>query len=179
MVVYGIAKALLIELANDSKLNRGITPQKYVGPAFAAAFSIAVLGLVIGILVIMGSALLIVTGLWIYAVFSVTSPAIVIERAGYSGMSRSKELTKGYRWPILGVVIIFWLGTLLIGGGIEFALIFLAGGADVSLPINIAITSITGAFGTGLGGITIALTYARLREIKEGVSVAEIAPVFE
>ena len=52
MVVYGIATALLVQLAYDSKLNRGITPQKYIGPAFAAAIPIAVLGLVIGVLVL-------------------------------------------------------------------------------------------------------------------------------
>lgn len=31
----------------------------------------------------------------------------------------------------------------------------------------------------GFGGIIIALTYARLREIKEGVAVDQIATIFE
>jgi len=179
MVVYGIATALLVQLAYDSKLNRGITPQKYIGPAFAAAIPIAVLGLVIGILAGIGFMALIIPGLWIYAVFSMTSPSIVIEKVGYRGMGRSKNLTKGYRWPILGVIIIISICAALVGGAVGFALVALMGGGSISIPLNIAVNSIAGAFGTGLGGIAIALTYARLREIKEGVSVDEIASVFD
>ncbi len=179
LVVYGLATAFLVQLAYDSKLRRDVVPTKYIRPAFAAAIPIAVLGTIIGILAVVGAVALIIPGLWIYAVFSMTSPAIVIERIGYRGMGRSRELTKGYRWPILGAVIIISICSGLVAAAIGFVFGFLGSAAGIGIVTSVAINSLGGAFGTGLGGIAIALIYARLREIKEGVSVDQISSVFE
>ncbi len=182
MVTYGVTIALMVQLAYDAKLNRPLRLKSYVSPAFKASVPIAILSVVGGILTWLGSLFLIIPGLWLYAVFSVMSPAVVIERIGYSGLSRSASLTKGYRWPILGSIILMGICLMLVFFVIAFivgiAAYFIsdiAGSTMISLILNSALT----ALAYGLGGIFIALIYARLREIKEGVSVDQIVSIFD
>ena len=66
-------------------------------------------------------------------------------------------------------------------GIINFVGPFLAGILMVNAGILLASVAyvVTSALGLGLSGISIALIYARLREIKEGVTVDQIASVFD
>ncbi|MCW2309414.1 hypothetical protein [Rhodobium gokarnense] len=175
-VVYAIATALLVQLAYDAKLKRPLRMGQYISRAFGSALPIAILGLAAGFLAVIAALALIIPGLWVYAVFSVMAPAVVIEGIGFRGLGRSAQLTKGYRWPILGTLVLV---------GIILVLISLAGGVIIamigtsSLFIGAGALALLTAFFMGFGGIVIALIYARLREIKEGVSVDEIASVFD
>ena len=61
------------------------------------------------------------------------------------------------------------------GGGLIGSMI----GGPVGIVLNLLVTALITAFTYGLSAIFIALVYARLREIKEGVSVSDLAKVFE
>ncbi|KIC41143.1 membrane protein [Ruegeria sp. ANG-R] len=176
IVFYALATALLVQLAYDSKLGRPLQLGRYFSPALRAAIPIAILTTISSILAGLASLAFIIPGLWVYAVFSVVAPAVVIEGAGFRGLGRSMALTKGYRWPIFG--------TLLLIGICAGIVNFLAGiVADMLVEAGnwamMAGFSVIAAFAAGLTGISIALIYARLREIKEGVSVDQIASVFD
>lgn len=179
MVIYGLTTALLVQFAYDAKLGRQVNVNRYFGPALSAALPIAILGLVAAIAMGIGMIFLIIPGLWIYSVFSMIAPAIVIEKVGYGALGRSAALTKGYRWPILGVIILVGICTFLL----SFVTVFIAGivgaAAGGGILVMLVITAIVTAIGYGLGGISVSLIYARLREIKEGVSVDQIASVFD
>ncbi|KMW60111.1 hypothetical protein AIOL_000263 [Candidatus Rhodobacter oscarellae] len=182
MVVYGLVTGIVVQLAYDAKLGRSRPLGAYFGPALAAVVPVAVLSIVVGILTTIGMIALIVGGLWVYAVFSATVPAIVIERAGFGGMGRSAGLTKGYRWPIVGTLILVWVCIFILQFVITFVLGLLAaalGTTGIGLIILLLFAGLIGALGYGLGGIVVALIYARLREIKEGVGVDQIAAVFD
>ncbi len=179
MVIYGITTALLVQVAYDSKLGRQLNVSKYIGPAVAASLPIAVLGVVAGIAVGIGSLLLVIPGLWLYAVFSMIAPAVVIEKVGYKALGRSAELTRGYRWPILGALIIVIVCSALIGAAIGFVVAMVGSAVGGGLIVSLFLTAAATAVGSGLGGISVSLIYARLREIKEGVSVDQIASVFD
>lgn len=179
MVIYGLTTALLVQLAYDAKLGRPINVGRYFGPGLAAALPIAVLGMVAGILAGLGFMALIVPGLWIYAVFSMIAPVVVIERVGYKGLGRSAGLTKGYRWPIIGTIILIGICTALLSFVATFLVSMLGALAGGGIAVSLVITSAISAVGYGLGGISLSLIYARLREIKEGVSVDQIASVFD
>lgn len=182
IVGYGVTTALLVQLAYDTKLERPVQLGRYVGPALGAAVPIAILTILSSFLMIFGMVLLIVPGLWIYAVFSVMPAAVVIEKIGFGGLGRSQRLTKDYRWPILGTVILIGI----INSIFTFAAVFIVGlmiaamGASfVSIAVGVLAYAAISSIGLGLGAISIALIYARLREIKEGASVRDIAAVFE
>lgn len=180
--VYGLTTSLLVQMAYDAKLGRPIHPKRYVSPAIRAAIPVFILATVTGILTGIGIVFLVIPGLWIYAVFAVTAPAIVIERAGFGGMGRSAQLTKEYRWPVLGFVVVIFICSFLIGIVTQFIFGFLIAafgtgtlGIGLSVIINAALFAVT----YGLSGIGVSLVYARLREIKEGISVDRLADVFE
>ncbi|MEJ8561935.1 hypothetical protein QTO30_12405 [Yoonia sp. GPGPB17] len=182
LALQGLTIALLVQLAYDAKLGQPITPIAYIAPAIKAIVPIIVLSLVIGILAGIGFALLIIPGLYIYAVFCVTTPAIMIERAGFAGMGRSAALTKEYRWPVVGVLILLGICTI----GLSIVMTFLVGMIVPIIGLNAAgygvgilLFALVNGLTYGLSGIGAALIYARLRDIKEGVSVDKLAAVFD
>lgn len=179
VVVYGLTTALVVQFAYDAKLGRSITLSRYLGPAIASAIPVGILTFVAGLLMAIGLIALVVPGLWIYAVLSMIAPAVVIERVGFGGFSRSIALTKGYRWPILGTIIIIGICTILLSFATLFVAGLLGGLAGGGLALIVLLTAVVTAIGYGLGGISLSLIYARLREIKEGVSVEQIVSVFD
>ena len=182
MVAYGLATALIVQLAYDAKLQRNGSLGRYFGPGIGAALPIAILGLAMGIMVGIAAIALILPGLWVYAVFSVMPAAVVIEKVGFGGLGRSAALTKEYRWPILGAIILVGVITAVINGIAVFVVgMFFAssGGSGTSVAVGVLLITALNAIGTGLSSITIALIYARLREIKEGTSLRDIVAVFD
>jgi hypothetical protein len=181
MAIYGITIALLVLLAYDAKMGKSRPLSDYFAPALFAALPIAILTIVATLAVGVGLALLVVPGLWIYAVFSVMAPAVLIDGVGFKGLGRSAALTQGYRWPVLGTLVIILLITF--GIGIVVGLIIAGFAFLTTSGIGIAIAVVLSAFlyslTYGLSGIAISLIYARLREIKEGVGVDKLAEVFD
>lgn len=172
---YGVTVALIVQLAYDAKLGRAVRPTHYVLPALTGVPFILVLMLPVGFLVGFGLMLLLVPGLWIYAVFCVFVPAILFDRSGFGALGRSMSLTREYRWPIVALTIIMWvIGVLISEAGSLIVDVFPDG--FILGPILLAVLyGIT----YGISGISVALTYARLREIKEGANVQDLVSVFE
>jgi len=179
---YGVAIATLVQLAYDSKLGRSNSIGYYFSTALKVVVPIVIFNIVFSILVAIGSIALLIGGLWVAAVFYVFIPIAVIERAGFGSLGRSAQLTKEYRWPIAGLIVVVVVLMMLIGfviGGIAGA-VLLSGSASTTNAIVFGfVMSAISAFAYGFGGIAVALVYARLREIKEGIGVDEIAAVFD
>jgi hypothetical protein len=126
-----------------------------------------------------GAMLLVLPGIFLLVVWSVAIPAAVVERPGVFGaFSRSWRLTKGYRWPVLGILLI--LMAILIGFQLMIGiLIGVAVIATDSLYLVIAINYVVWAVSGTLMSVAIAVTYHDLRVAKEGVSTAQLAAVFD
>jgi hypothetical protein len=90
-----------------------------VSPVLVPLIAVSILaGLGIGI----GFVLLIVPGLVLLTFWSVAAPVVVIERPGVLGaFGRSRELVRGYGWPVFGTVVLVFL--LVIAASIAAALI--------------------------------------------------------
>ena len=106
MVIYGLVIALMVQLAYDAIVGRPVKLVEYFGPALRAALPIAVLTFVATILYGIGFALLIVPGLWLYAVFSVTAPAVVIDKVGFGGLGRAARGGMDWHHQHGGVVVL-------------------------------------------------------------------------
>ncbi|MFM7334516.1 MAG: hypothetical protein ACKO1H_08910, partial [Tabrizicola sp.] len=97
-------------------------------------------------------------------------------------LGRSAALTKDYRWPIVGAFILITIISAIIGFVAMFLVGLMMAGAGLgggAMVIGIIVLALITTFGAALGAITVALIYARLREIKEGASVQDIAAVFD
>jgi len=196
VVVLGNALVLLIlgfmvQAAYDTRLGRPVRLGLYFGGALRQVVPLLICSLVAILLIYLASIFMLVPGLWVMAVFSVTVPIVVIERAGFGALGRSAALTRGYRWPIAGALILLILGAMVVsivlavltavGGMAASAVLTAAPGLGAGLLATILGTvwySVQLAAGLGILCVGIALIYARLREIKEGTGVEALAEVF-
>ncbi|NSX53298.1 hypothetical protein [Parasulfitobacter algicola] len=190
MLSYCIA--IIVQLAYDLRSNTPLRYTHYSKTAFRYLLPLTILSTVVSLLGGFGLVLLIVPGIWIYAVWSVVTPAVIIEGKGFQGLARSAELTVSYRWPIIGLIMLAgliviicmaplaYLSTYLIGLDF-FAIDVLPSAASISnadIMLYIAINSLANALMYGFSGVVIAMIYIRLREIKDGIATNNVAEVF-
>jgi hypothetical protein len=150
---------------------------------------------VIGIQILSGiaigatSLLLVVPGLIVACMLCVAVPAEVAERTGVLGaLSRSANLTKGHRWSIFGVLLLFFvaIGVVSVIIGLVFGLVFFGGfgksyltaGAGPLAYIGVIVMAFVSAAFTMLSAVGLASLYAELRLVKEGPQTQSLADVF-
>ncbi|MEO1197960.1 MAG: hypothetical protein AAFX39_01820 [Pseudomonadota bacterium] len=206
MVGYGFATALIVPAAYDARLGHRSRLAAYVGVGlvrfvpvvlisvvvFACLFlgnlaiyfvfsavisSIArVLGSGAGVLLLLAA----IPAIYWAAMFSLAVVAIVVERVGIGAIGRSIHLTKDYRWPVVGTIILLGLCVGIVGYVLDFAMTRLILAAGIQQFWLFFLTSAaTMAIPMGLMSVGLVLLYARLREIKEGTSVQSLAQVFD
>ncbi len=153
--------------------------------ATGAKFVWPVIGLSIltGVICGIGFILFIVPGVMMATAWCVNIPVVVTERSGvFAAFGRSADLTRGYRWPIFGLMLIFvvtvWITDAL--GAV------LSGGLDFHHLAKNAFDAPTWAVLTGLQVVQsliaaagVAAIYYELRAIKEGIGPATLAAVFD
>jgi hypothetical protein len=186
MVVYALMTGVIVQMTYDAKLDRKRSLWAYMLNALPAALPIALMSLLVSFLSVLGAVALFVGALWVLAAFYVMVPVAVIERQGFGSLRRSFELTRGFRWPIVGVMILFFIIGIVISlpaVGIAQALlsdeIFSLFSSSAGRAAITVLELVTNGVVYAFGGIATGLVYARLREIKEGVGVEDIAAVFD
>ncbi|MFC2248654.1 hypothetical protein ACETRX_03410 [Labrys portucalensis] len=150
-----------------------------VGDALSKGFArfLPLLGVSIltGLLVLIGSALFLAPGLWLLCIlYSAVAVCVVEQRGVFDSMSRSGELTSGYRWRILGLVLIVFIASIVTSSIIEYVFGSVGGPLFGSLLANLFQVYLT-----ALSCVLSALVYYRLRSIKEGIDIDRLADVFD
>jgi hypothetical protein len=121
----------------------------------------------------------------------VAVPVAIAERPGMlASLKRSSELTKGSRWKIFGLMVIYILVSLIISG---LLMTFLAAGNGFSVTGMMQASQQLGKTGFSLPLIlsqlfssllfafvcvVVAVCYTELRRIKEGAGIADVAKIF-
>jgi hypothetical protein len=167
--------AAMARLVVDLDAGRRGTAGDYLRAALGVAVPVAAITIVVAIAAGIGAIFLILPGLWVLAVFSVAVPSAAVEESGFGALGRSAALTKGYRWPIVGLGIVFALIVLGIGVLVgllvisPLSLLFAGGGGPglVGGTVLAVVTAVVGAAYAGLGAIPAPVLYMRLLELKE------------
>lgn len=150
-----------------------------VGRGLSRVIPVVVIAILLSLVISVGFLLLIIPGIFLTVAYSVVVPAAVVERQGIiSSFNRSWELTKGYRWPVLGVLLILLvilIGFTFVTGAVAGVAIFFLDSLEMLIVVNYVISAISGA----LASVFIAVLYHDLRVAKEGISSAQIAAVFD
>lgn len=171
--------------AYDVKLGKPAQVGTYVRRTLRAFVPLLALSLVFYVIFMVGFMLLVLPGLYLIGRYMVMTPAVLVDGAGFRGLSRAAELTKGYRWPILGIVILMMVAIIL---GSMVVYLPVAGfdgmlaGVDPNSPgflLQYFINAVASGLQSALLAILTALVYARLRQIKEGLGFEDLAKVFE
>lgn len=175
-IATAIATGVVVQIAYGVKTNRSIPIGVIVAHTMRSLVPIVVLTIVTTVLAGIAAVALILPGLYLWAMWSLIVPAIVVESAGFGAMRRSAELTKDYRWPVLGtltLILVCMIGVSILLTAL-LAIVMATAGGIVALVLQ----SLLGAIPFALLCVLLALIYARLREIKEGISVDSIVDVF-
>lgn len=116
-----------------------------------------------------------IPGIWLMTVWAVAGPAEVAERVGvFASFRRSAVLTRGHRWPILGLLAL-WAAVFVVGQMLTGVIIITLGhagnGSNISGPILGSVSSL--AYDVGAAAL-----YLELRRAKDGVGLGEVDHVF-
>ena len=150
---------------------------------------VVLIGLIATVAVIAAALFLIVPGIILALMWVVAIPVCVVEHTGVGrSFDRSSELTKGYRWPLFGLFLLYFGAVLicLVGFGalIGIALVATSNGDLLSnTTSSLAIDLGSEVIGTMVSAIVlsalVASVYFELRQIKEGVGPEALASVFD
>ena len=152
-------------------------------PDFAACVKaglklfLPMLGLTIysGIAIALASLLLLVPGIILYVAWSVAVPCYVQERVGISAsLERSGSLTKGARWKIFAILLVWWVVSSLPKTPLEMPM----NAAHVPAYAQALITSFIDVVLSMVLATLQATIYVELRDVKEGVSPKDLEAIF-
>jgi len=140
------------------------------------------IGLLAAVGFMAGFILLVIPAFILMVMWSVVVPAAVVEKTGVFGaFSRSAELTKGNRWNIFGLLLIYGIVAAVIQLAVLVpAQVMLASAPDGGMFLTgVIITPIYTLLSSMIGGVGVASLYYELRLIKDGVGVDALALIFD
>ncbi|WP_316014727.1 hypothetical protein [Roseobacter sp. HKCCA0434] len=159
-ILYSVLSAVLHLAAWDRIQNRAPRIADYVGLSAHMVLPLFFLSVAMGILMVIGFFFLIVPGLYVFAMFAVLVPVIVVERRGWGAFQPTIALTHGHRWKILlaylALGIPLFLVLAIVGGA------FSAAGGD-ALGAMIAVNVVVSALFLAIFAIFTTEIYAQLR----------------
>lgn len=157
--------------ALDAVIGKTHTIGEYTRQTLTQILPIGVLGVLVSIMVGIGAIFFVLPGLYVLARYLPWVEAVVFENAGWSGLGRAQRLTEGYRWPLVGAVVA--MGAIVIVIVLVVSpVVFMLAGSGILLALFEAVVA---GFYYALIAIFTALVYARLREVKEGMTIPQIA----
>lgn len=150
-------------------LRRGLKP----APKVAMAIILWWLMFMISAMFLLIPGLIVATVLWL------TVPAIVVENAGIIGcFGRSRQLTKGHRWPIFGLFLLVTVLYIVIEV-VVFKTVGLPNLLVVMQDIRVlAPVALVSNLLVAYAVVMTAVGYYYLRSEKEGIAIDDVAKVF-
>jgi len=170
-VVYGALQYL-----------QGNTPPATAALAQGLKRSVPLIGLaaVTTVLVGAGLLLLVVPGIIIALMLSVAVPVQMVEGPGvFASLSRSRELTKGLRWQLLGLFVAAIAGCIGVTALVTLPFDFLLPREGAMTLAGGIIETAVQLFTTVFLAVLVAVAYHELRVAKDGVSTAQLAAAFD
>jgi len=151
-------------------------------------FPLLGLAILVFICVMLGFMLLVIPGILIWLGWLIAAPVLIVEKKGITdSLSRSWELTAGYkRWILLLMVIMLVLSAvvgaalgifLLIAG--DPTTVMFEGASPTYHFLNAVITALSNTITTMIGATGVAAIYYEIRQIKEGIGAENLAAVFD
>ncbi|HVD40708.1 MAG TPA: hypothetical protein VNC16_06880 [Solirubrobacterales bacterium] len=128
-------------------------------------------GLIIGVGAGIGFLLLVVPGLYLITIWAVTAPVIVVERRGvFDALGRSRQLVRGSGWPVLGVLVLTFLITAVVGAALALLANAIADSEILAIVLSVLGTTVTAP----IAALVASVLYFRLLEIREREEPASV-----
>ncbi len=162
VVLTGLLAPLFSGALLGVRLDAGASLKRARGSVWA----LVVLAVVVTVAEGAGVALCVVGGVWLWGVWAVAAPALVLERTGLRGaLSRSFQIVQGAFWRTWGIRALGWVLTSVLG-------------LFVGLPFELLAASLTGSdILSPTGGITNPALYVTIVSIGAVISAAVLGPI--
>jgi hypothetical protein len=175
VVLYTLSQAIVLYAAFQDMRGRPVSLTESLQVGFRRFFPIIGLAICMWFVLIFAFMLFIVPGIILITMWFVATPACVVERTGpIRSLGRSRQLTKGHRWKIFGLLLLLILISAIISPTLTVALAAI-GGTTLVLIGTLIWSGVWGAF-YAIAGV---VTYHDLRAAKEGIDIHQIAAVFD
>lgn len=173
-VFSALSEAMIVFATFQALRSRGINPGESIARGLQRFWPVFWASVLVGIITGLGFLLLLIPGLIALCVWYVTIPACVVERLGATeSMSRSSDLTAGYRWPIFGAALVVGIaeiaGTAAIGALLR----------PETLVAYVVVYFVWIALVRAYESVLATIIYHDLRVTKEGVDIEQLAAVFD
>jgi len=182
LVITALTQAVLTRTTVAESEGRRASFGESLKAGFAVLLPLIILSILLAIGVAFGFMLLIVPGIILYVMWSVAVPALVEERPGIFGaFGRSRELTRGARWKVFGILLVLLVVYWLVSGAVGVASLTTVGTqADVlSMPIGLTVASVlVGTLVNLFWGTVQASLYVELRDWKDGPATENLEQIF-
>ena len=133
------------------------------------------IAVIVAVVTSLGFLFFIVPGVILALILWVAAPAVVVERSGLRALSRSGELTRGFKGQIFGLALILGL--------FELVAMTVVGTVSNAITSNSLLawtmTEVVWLVWTGIWATVVAVTYHDLRVLREGVDTRSVSRVFE
>ena len=182
ILVYGLTQAAIIYGTFQDLRGQRAGVGDCIARGLATMIPVIVGSILLSLAIGVASIFLLIPGLILALMWWVYIPVVVIEGKGIIGsFGRSRELTRGRRWHILGLLIVVILlafaASFVVGLIIGVALI--DSGQGGSVLVATLLQYVVGSVVTAFSSILVAVGYYYLRAEKEGINVDDIARVFD
>ncbi len=174
VAVNTIGQAVLLLGAFQRMRGQPLRVSEALQRAFARLLPLVVVGILSGLGIMVGMLLLIVPGAILFCMWAVASPVCIVEGLGpTASLSRSSQLTKGFRWPVFGLMLLLWILNA-IGSKVVEVILGLASSTLASIGGFLWL-----AAWTAFWNCVLILVYHDLRVAKEGIDTEQIAAIFD
>ena len=163
--------SLVVATVNDLS-GKPVDFASCINRAFSKFFPLVGLGIVMSFGIAIGFLLIVIPGIILYLMWMVSSPVLMVEGKGvFDSLSRSRALTSGNRWKLLGIVIVFIVFSIIVS--IPFGIFTL-----LSPVLGVIGSALASAITSAVSSAGVASIYIELRNMKDGTDTSTLADVF-
>lgn len=176
-------QGMVVKTAVNSFNGKSTSLEQSIDTAIKMFLPLLGLGIVAGIGTGLAFLLLIVPGIIVAVIWAVAAPAVVVEKRGvFESLQRSRDLTRGYRWNVFGLMVIYvilsWIISVAVAGlGLATGGSFM-GGSAISW-VNVAAEVVVNIVSGVVASAGVAALYYELRTVKEGAGPEALAAIFD
>ncbi|MBW8725831.1 MAG: hypothetical protein JF625_11845 [Inquilinus limosus] len=138
-------------------------------------FPVIAVSITVSLLTVLGAVALLVPGLIVLCAFYVAVPVCVVEGAGIgASLSRSRRLTAGSRWRILGLAALLVVVGAILGALFSFVTHRMLGPVEIAIAQQLLQVCLS-----AFSAVVVGVVYHQLRAAKDGVDIETLAGVFD
>jgi hypothetical protein len=165
LLIYVVATVLftgmVVELVADLQDGRRhASARQLLRAAAPVAGQLILVGLVEAVGVVIGLLLVIVPGLVLLTIWSVSAPVVVLERPpGLAALGRSRELVRGNGWQVFAVIVLLFVVALVAPSALALA------AESAGTAAGLVVRVVAGVLTVPLAALAEAVLYFDLRAV--------------